>query len=69
MSYDDISQARAAAAFHGQLYQYEKRATVDDAIVTIRARAATLRSNLASVEAWTKELARIDAMLAAWGDK
>lgn len=43
--------------------------TIDEAIKRLRGRAEELRRNLGSVDAWRKELERLEATLAAWGDK
>lgn len=64
----DIQMAQAHAHNQGLGY-YQQRQTVDDAVKTLRSRAEELRRNLASVEAWKTELARLEATLAAWGDK
>ncbi len=48
---------------------YRPQPTVDEAVQALRKRAQELRTNLASVDAWKAELARLEATLAAWGDK
>lgn len=50
-------------------YYPQTTPTVDQAIQRLRARASELRSNINSVEAWRAELAKVEAMLATWGDK
>jgi prefoldin subunit 5 len=67
----DLGQNREAQLQQAAQYigYYQQRQTVDDAVKTLRSRADELRRNLASVEAWKEELKRLDATLAAWGDK
>jgi hypothetical protein len=65
----DMQMAAQQAGQYQGLGHYQARQTVDDAVKTLRSRAEELRRNLASVEAWKEELKRLDATLAAWGDK
>lgn len=55
----------------GQLGQFYSRSepTVDEGIGAIRKRVVLLKSNLENIEAWRSELAKLEAVLKAWGDK
>lgn len=57
--------AQANAQYHGIGYAQQGVETCDEAKRVLEARATKLRTQIASMEAAKKELARIEAMLAA----